>query len=76
MNNFVPKKRLPSFLQTIYFIPEEVYVPSLTIHSYRRLFAPFYPNFNNEDFERYLQELDVKDEGKLTSLSFGQQKNL
>lgn len=74
VNGFVPKKRQPSFLQTIYFIPEEVYVPSLTIKGYCRLFAPFYPNFDNEKFGSYLNELDVTDEGKLNSLSFGQQK--
>lgn len=43
VNGFVPKKRHPSFLQTIYFISEEVYVPSLTIKGYRNLFAPFIP---------------------------------
>lgn len=74
VNNFISKKRLPSFLQTIYFIPEEVYVPSLTIKGYRNLFAPFYTNFNDEKFAGYLNELNVKDEGKLNSLSFGQQK--
>lgn len=74
INGFVPKKRQPSFLQTIYFIPEEVYVPSLTIKGYRNLFSPFYPEFDNEKFSGYLDELDVKDEGKLNALSFGQQK--
>ncbi|MEJ7676579.1 MAG: ABC transporter ATP-binding protein [Segetibacter sp.] len=74
VNDFISKKRQPSFLRTIYFIPEEVYVPSLTIKSYRNLFAPFYPDFNDEKFVSYLQELNVKDEGKLNTLSFGQQK--
>jgi ABC-2 type transport system ATP-binding protein len=74
VNTFEPKRRQPSFLQTIYFIPEEVYVPSLTINGYRNLFAPFYPCFENEKFNLYLKELDVKDEGKLNTLSFGQQK--
>jgi len=74
VNGFVPKKRQPSFLQTIYFIPEEVYVPSLTIKGYRNLFAPFYPEFDKDKFTGYLNELDVKDEGKLNALSFGQQK--
>lgn len=74
VNNFISKKRQPSFLKTIYFIPEEVYVPSLTIKSYRNLFAPFYPNFSDEKFGSYLHELNVKDEGKLNTLSFGQQK--
>jgi ABC-2 type transport system ATP-binding protein len=74
VNGFVPKKRLPSFLQTIYFIPEEVYVPSITIERYKKLFAPFYPLFNDEQFYSYLEMLDVRDKGKLNTFSFGQQK--
>ena len=74
VNGFVPKKRSPSFLQTIYFIPEEVYVPSLTINGYKKLFAPFYPLFNEEQFYNYLNLLDVHDKGKLKTFSFGQQK--
>ncbi|MGI8637350.1 MAG: ABC transporter ATP-binding protein [Segetibacter sp.] len=74
VNSFFPKRRQPSFLKTIYFIPEEVYVPSTTIKGYRNLFAPFYPGFHDVKFAGYLKELDVKDEGKLNTLSFGQQK--
>ncbi len=74
VNGYSPKKRLPSFLETIYFIPEEVYVPALTIDSYKNLFAPFYPSFNEEQFYSYLDQLDVKEKGKLNALSFGQQK--
>ncbi|HZG26806.1 MAG TPA: ABC transporter ATP-binding protein [Chitinophagaceae bacterium] len=74
VNDFVPGKRLPSFLQTVYLIPEEVYVPSLTIIMYRELYAPFYPAFDKEKFDVYLDELGVKSEGRLNTLSFGQQK--
>ncbi|MEP6926786.1 MAG: ABC transporter ATP-binding protein, partial [Ginsengibacter sp.] len=74
VNGHIPKKRVPSFLQTIYFIPEEVNVPGLTIKRYMNLFAPFYPAFDHEQFFNYLEQLDVKDEGKLNTLSFGQQK--
>ncbi len=74
VNGFSPKKRLPSFLETIYFIPEEVYVPSLTIKKYINLFSPFYPNFNAAQMCNHLQELDVKTADKLNTLSFGQQK--
>ncbi len=74
INQFIPKKRLPSFLKTIYFIPEEVYVPSLIINRYCDLFSPFYPNFDNEKFIQYLGQLEVKHEDKLNTLSFGQQK--
>ncbi|MEO6328142.1 MAG: ABC transporter ATP-binding protein [Ginsengibacter sp.] len=74
VNGYIPKKRLPSFLQTIYFIPEEVNVPALTINKYINLFSPFYPGFEKDQFFKYLEQLDVKDEGKLNTLSFGQQK--
>jgi len=74
VNGFTPKKRWPSFLETIYFIPEEVYVPALTITAYKNLFAPFYPAFNEAQFFSYLEQLDVTGNGKLNALSFGQQK--
>jgi ABC-2 type transport system ATP-binding protein len=75
VNGFEPKRRWPSFPETIYFIPEEVCVPALTVNGYKDLFAPFYPQFNEEQFHGYLDQLDVKDQGKLNTLSFGQQKN-
>jgi ABC-2 type transport system ATP-binding protein len=74
VNGFKPSQRKPSFLRTIYFIPEEVYVPPLTIDGYVRLFAPFYPSFNKGLLDTYLEKLDVYTGDKLTKLSFGQQK--
>jgi ABC-2 type transport system ATP-binding protein len=74
INGMNPQSRKPSFLQTIYYIAEDVYVPSLTIKQYQNLFSPFYPLFNEENFYRYLQELEVSVDGKLNKLSFGQQK--
>ena len=74
VDGFVPRKRLPSFLETIYFIPEEVYVPSLTVTRYIYLFSPFYPAFSKEQLFDYLSRLDVETNKKLNTLSFGQQK--
>src|SRR6476659_3515198 len=74
VNGYSPCKRLPSFLETIYFIPEEVYVPSLSVNRYIDLFSKFYSAFNKERFFDYLQRLDVTTEKKLNALSFGQQK--
>ena len=69
-----PRKRQPSFLRNIYFIPEEVYVPAVTITRYVQLFAPFYPNFSREQLNQYLAIFEVDPDSKLKSLSFGQQK--
>jgi len=76
INGMLPQKRQPSFLKTIYYIPEDVFVPPLTIKQYKNLFAPFYPEFNEDNFSRYLTEQDVSVDGKLTKLSFGQQKKV
>ncbi|MET3979183.1 ABC-2 type transport system ATP-binding protein [Mucilaginibacter sp. UYP25] len=74
VNGMVPQTRKPSFLQTIYYIAEDVYVPALTIKQYKNLFAPFYPLFDSNNFYRYLTQLEVSVDGKLNKLSFGQQK--
>ena len=74
INNFSPKKRQPSFLQSIYFIPEQTHVPSLSIKRFVDLYAPFYPLFDENQFYTCLKELEVNTVGKLTDMSFGQQK--
>lgn len=74
VNDFAPHRRQPAFLQSIYFIPEQTYVPALSVKRYVNLYAPFYPSFDEKQFYVFLKELDVEASGKLTDLSFGQQK--
>ena len=74
VKGFTPRKRKPAFLQTLYFIPEEVYVPPVPISKYLRLFAPFYPNFNEEQCYAYLKEFEIDKTERLNAMSFGQQK--
>ena len=74
VNGYSPRKRFPSFLETIYFIPEEVYVPPLSVNRYIDLFSKFYSAFNKKQFFDYLQRLDVSTDKKLNAFSFGQQK--
>jgi ABC-2 type transport system ATP-binding protein len=74
VNGYEPRKRVPSFLQSVYLIPEEVYVPPIKIAKFLRLYSPFYPHFDQEGFYNYLEILEVNPDSKLTSLSFGQQK--
>ena len=74
VNQCEPRKRQPSFLQSVYFIPEQVYVPSLSVKRYVDVNAVFYPHFSSPQFYSYLAAFDVKKDGKLSELSFGQQK--
>lgn len=74
VNNYHPKNRNPNFLQSIYFIPEEVEVPPISIKKYLSLFSPFYPKFNEDEFYNFLLDFNVDSKEKLNNLSFGQQK--
>jgi ABC-2 type transport system ATP-binding protein len=74
VNNRKPGKREPSFLENVYFIPEEVYVPAVSVNRYVKLFAPFYPGFDPNQFYSYLGVLEVDSTSDLKSMSFGQQK--
>ena len=69
-----PQKRLPSMLQEIIFVPEEIYVPDMSIATYQSVYAPFYPKFSDELFEKFIQEFDLKKADNLKSLSLGQKK--
>jgi len=74
---FNPTKRYPEMLREIYFIPEELPQLTLSIENYEKVYAPFYPNFNAEQFNGYLKEFDIVDKkSMLTKLSHGQKKKV
>lgn len=76
VNGFDAAKRLPVFLQELFFIPEEVYMPSVTANEFIRKTAHFYPKFDQALFYKVLAEFDVSPDLILNKLSFGQQKKV
>lgn len=72
--NFKPRLRDPNFLQEIYLIPEEFFLPSVSVREYEKAYAPFYPRFDHRIFEQLLKEFEVPSLNRLSSLSFGQKK--
>lgn len=72
--NYIPRKRLPGLLEELYFIPEEFYVPHISIRTYERIYAPFYPRFDRKALAEYIKEFDLDSGKKLTELSYGQKK--
>lgn len=73
---FEPKKRLPAFLQDIFFVPEEIYLPSVTVEKYLDIQAPFYPKFDESLFRKFIAEFDIPQGNKLTGMSYGQKKKV
>lgn len=70
-------RRLPKMLADIYFLSEEMYAPAVSIDDFVRIYAPFYPNFNNEQFDRYLAEFEMTDKRqKMSKMSHGQKKKV
>lgn len=69
-----PSRRQPAFLENVFFIPEEIYLPSVTFEKYIHTVAPFYPKFDETRFRRSLTQFDVPQDRKLTELSYGQKK--
>ncbi|WP_316745667.1 ABC transporter ATP-binding protein [Pedobacter gandavensis] len=68
--------RLPGFLQELFFIPEEIYLPGTSAVQFAQNTAHFYPKFNEEQYYRMLSEFDVPQTSILNKLSFGQQKKV
>jgi len=71
-----PQRRDPNFLQQVYLLPEEVYLPNVAIKSYLDVYAPFYPTFNFGLFYNILKEFDIPAENKLQNMSYGQKKKV
>jgi len=63
-----------SVLEDIYFIAEELYVPSLTPVRFVSNTAGFYPKFSQADFYHYLKILEIDLDGRMDRQSYGQQK--
>lgn len=74
VNGYQAAKRLPFFLQELFFIPEEMHMPPLTVKKFVDVTAGFYPLFDEGQFYKVLEEFEVPTNSVLNSLSFGQQK--
>lgn len=73
---FTPEERKPAFLQKLFIIPEEFYLPDVPVRKFIRCNAPFYPNYNHQQFEAYLKEFDIPSENTIQQMSYGQKKKL
>lgn len=67
-------KRLPQTLQNIYLLPEEFELPAVSAERYVQNNAAFYPNFNREQFDNYLQIFELPAVKNLSQYSMGQKK--
>ncbi len=68
--------REPETLEKVFFLPEVMELPSVTVEQFVGRHAPFYSNFNRAEFEQYLQEFNIVTDRKLNEMSYGQRKKV
>ncbi|GAB4041249.1 ABC transporter ATP-binding protein [Spirosoma gilvum] len=71
-----PAHRQPAFLEDIFLVPEEFYLPSVRIRQFVETNAPFYPRFDRSEMAAYIREFGLTDDQKLNELSYGQKKKI
>ncbi len=71
---FNPEERFPAFLSDLFFMPEELYIPGMKVATFPKIYAPFYPKFSTEEFQKYLRDFEISADQKLNGLSQGQKK--
>ena len=76
VNEFNPAHRQPQFLQSVYMVPEEFYLPNILIEAFVDAYAPFYPQFNTSQFQQYLQSFEIPRDSTLQNMSYGQKKKV
>ena len=74
VDGFVPIHRDPGFLQQVYYVPEEFYLPVLSMKDYIRAMAPNYPSFDKEKMAELMDQFELNDRMVLNKTSLGQKK--
>ena len=69
-----PALREREYVQKYFFIPEDPYIPNISMKEYISRYAPFYPEFELDKFFKLLREFDLERSLHLRNLSFGQKK--
>jgi ABC-2 type transport system ATP-binding protein len=69
-------KRNAEMLADIFLVPEEFELPSMTLHRFVELNAPFYPRFSQERLEACLRDFELTTDLDLSALSMGQKKKV
>lgn len=67
-------ERRPSTLSEIMLVPEEFELPAVSLRTYVRNNAPFYPRFSQEQFDSLLKNFRLSPDMHLGRLSMGQRK--
>lgn len=73
--DYIPHHRRPAFLQKVFMIPEEFYIPDISLADFVKYYGRFYPEFNRKSFEENLDVFEIP-RHTLLKMSYGQKKKV
>jgi ABC-2 type transport system ATP-binding protein len=76
VNTYESMYRQPGLLQQIYMVPEELYVPAVSLQEYVGHLSKFYPHFDETQMHRFISEFEIPQVKRIDQLSYGQKKKL
>ena len=76
VNGHDPSKRSTQFLEDIFLIAEEFYLPNISVQSFVRYYSPFYPKFDHDVFEQCINSFNIPSNSLLQGMSYGQKKKV
>ena len=68
------RHRASKLLQDVFFIPEQFDLPDMSSKRYADLHKVFYPEFSQEQFEKFFQEFELSHHSDISAYSYGQKK--
>lgn len=74
VNGHEPRLRAAEFLQEVFFIPEEIYLPPISVKEISDHYGVLYPKFDADLFSEFISELQIPLGQKLNGMSYGQKK--
>ena len=69
-------ERSPEMLQEVFLIPEEPYLPDMTMKAFAQTLTPFYPRFSDDILQKCLQQFSLTDDVRFGALSMGERKKM
>ena len=69
-------KRGVQSLRHLFLVPEDFELSGVSITTYEKINAPFYPQFSREEFYKLIGEFDLSKNDNIARLSFGQKKKV
>lgn len=74
IDGFTPRDRRVDFLSNMMILPEEMLLPAVSIATYAKLTAPFYPKFSWDDFHNHCRVLEIDEHRSMSTFSMGLKK--